>query len=131
PALHRGSSIVLPMDATASDVLARMPKTELHLHLEGTIAPDTLWAMASRNGVALPAATLEALKSLYTFQSFDRFIDLWISMCCCFQTPADYEQMVDGFVADCRRQNIRYAEVHFTPYNHEQHGYGGRRALHI
>ena len=113
------------------DVFARMPKTELHLHLEGTISPETLWAMAARNGVALPAQSIEALKALYAFTSFDRFIELWLSMCGCFQTPADYEQMVDDFVADCGRQNIRYVEAHFTPYNHEQHGYGGRRALEV
>ena len=40
-------------------------------------------------------------------------------MCACLKTPADYERMVDGFVAECARQNIRYVEAHFTPYNHE------------
>ena len=43
----------------------------------------------------------------------------------------DYVRMIDGFLADCARQNIRYAEVHFTPYNHERLGIGGRRALEI
>jgi aminodeoxyfutalosine deaminase len=110
-------------------LLARMPKTEVHLHLEGTIGPETLWELARRNHVALPVGTLQELKALYTFESFDRFVALWIAMCGCFKTEADYEQMVDGFGAECRRQNIRYVEAHFTPYNHERHGIGGRRAL--
>jgi len=112
-------------------VFARMPKAELHLHLEGTVSADTLWAMAARNQVALPVSTLGELKALYTFESFDKFIELWLAMCACLRTAADYERMVDGFVDECRRQRIRYAEVHFTPYNHERLGIGGRRALEV
>jgi adenosine deaminase len=110
---------------------ATLPKTELHLHLEGTIGPDTLWAIAERNGVALPAGTLTELRALYDFKSFDGFLTLWLAMCNCLRTPADYEQMVDAFVRDCARQNLRYVEAHFTPYNHERFGFGGRRALEI
>ena len=50
-------------------------------------------------------------------------------MCACLKTPADFEHMVDGYVDECARQNIRYVEAHFTPYNHELLGIGGRRAL--
>jgi adenosine deaminase len=109
---------------------ARMPKTEVHLHLEGTIAPETLWALARRNGVSLPVASLEELRGLYAFESFDRFIELWLLMCSCLRTEADYEKFVDDFVAGCRATNIRYVEAHFTPYNHEK-GIGGRRALEV
>ncbi len=115
----------------ARELLLRMPKTELHLHLEGTIAPETLWAMAERNSVKLPAASLAELRRLYTFEDFSKFIALWLAMCGCLKTDADYEGMVDGYLAECRRQNIRYAEVHFTPYNHEKFGIGGRRALEL
>src|SRR5260221_5949538 len=52
-------------------------------------------------------------------------------MCPCLRREADYERMVDGFLAECARQNIRYAEVHFTPYNHERLGIGGRRSLDV
>lgn len=108
-----------------------MPKTEVHLHLEGTTSPETLWAMAERHGVSLPAASLDELRGLYRFESFDKFIELWLAMCSCLKSPEDYEQMVDGFVAECRRQNIRYVEAHFTPYNHELFGFGGERALDV
>ena len=111
------------------DVLARMPKAELHLHLEGTIGPETLWAVAQRNHVALPVGTLNELRHLYAFESFDTFLHLWLAMCRCLRTEADYALMVDAFVEECRRQNIRYVEAHFTPYNHERFGFGARRAL--
>jgi len=115
----------------ASETIARMPKAELHLHLEGTIAPDTLWAIAQRNHVALPVGTLAELKALYAFEDFDKFLHLWLAMCRCLRADADYALMVDAFVEDCRRQNIRYVEAHFTPYNHERFGFGARRALDI
>jgi adenosine deaminase len=117
--------------AGARELFLRMPKTELHLHLEGTISPDTLWQMAERNRVKLPAANLEQLREHYTFEDFNKFITLWLLMCGCLKTEADYVGMVDAYLAECRRQNIRYAEVHFTPYNHEKFGIGGRRALEI
>ena len=115
----------------ASETIARMPKAELHLHLEGTIAADTLWAMAQRNHVALPVGSLAELKGLYAFEDFDKFLHLWMAMCRCLRADADYALMVDAFVADCRRQNIRYVEAHFTPYNHERFGFGARRALDV
>src|SRR5882672_7788777 len=108
-----------------SDSLARMPKAELHLHLEGTVSAETLWDMARRNHVSLPVGTLEELKKLYEFESFDKFVSLWLAMCACFKSDADYERMVDAFAQDCARQNIRYVEAHFTPFNHERFGIGG------
>ncbi|MEI6875145.1 MAG: adenosine deaminase [Spirochaetota bacterium] len=116
---------------TASEKIRLMPKTEVHLHLEGTISAETLWAMAARNGVALPVKDLDELRGMYVFESFDKFIRLWLLMCSCLKTEGDYTGMVDGFVAECGRQNIRYAELHFTPYNHEKYGIGAKRALEI
>lgn len=113
------------------DVIARLPKTEIHIHLEGTIGARALWAMAEANHVALPVGTFAELERLYDFTSFDVFIELWLLMCACLRTDDDYRRMVDGYLADCARQNIRYAELHFTPYNHEKLGIGARRALAI
>ena len=113
------------------DVFLKMPKTEVHLHLEGTISPETLWDLAARNHVALPVGSLEELRRLYVFEHFGKFIELWLAMCACLKTPADFERMVDGYVAECVRQNVRYVEAHFTPYNHELLGFGGRKALDV
>ncbi len=108
-----------------------MPKAELHVHLEGTITPETLWAMAQRNHAALPVGTLAELRALYAFEGFDKFLQLWLAMCGCLRRAEDYEQMSDAFLEGCAAQNIRYVEAHFTPYNHERFGFGGRRALEI
>lgn len=94
-----------------------------------TVSPETLWEMAARNHVALPVGSLPELRALYNFESFDKFVALWLAMCACFRDDADYERMVDGFAADCIRHNIRYVEAHFTPFNHEKFAIGGERAL--
>jgi aminodeoxyfutalosine deaminase len=114
------------------EVLLRMPKTELHLHLEGTVSPETLWELASRAGVPLPVESPEALRATYVFESFATFVQLWMAMHASFVDAFAYERMVDDFLAECRRQNVRYAEVHFTPYIHELRGkFGARAALEI
>jgi adenosine deaminase len=116
---------------TEHETILAMPKTELHIHLEGTISPETLWSLSRRNGVALPVASLEALRGMYEFEDFDKFIKTWLAMCSCLKADRDYEEMVEGWALECERQNIRYAELHFTPYNHEKFGIGGERALDI
>jgi aminodeoxyfutalosine deaminase len=113
------------------DVLKAMPKTELHLHLEGTISPETLWSLAARNRVELPVKNLDELRGMYAFEDFNKFIKVWLMMCSCLKTEEDYLGMVDGYVAECRRQKIRYAEVHLTPYNHEKFGIGAVKAFEV
>lgn len=117
------------MATDARDALQRMPKTELHVHLEGTVPPETLWALAERNHVALPWSSLHELRRAYDFAGFDDFIRLWMKLHACLRSPADYELMADGYVAECRRRDVRYAEAHFTVHTHERFTIGARPAL--
>jgi aminodeoxyfutalosine deaminase len=114
------------------DILLRMPKTELHVHLEGTVSPERLWELATRAGVQLPVDSPQALRATYVFETFATFVQLWLAMHASFVDATAYERMVDDFLAECRRQNLRYAEVHFTPYNHQYMGkFGAARALEV
>jgi adenosine deaminase len=98
------------------DYVRDMPKVELHVHLEGSIRPATLLTLAERNGVALPALDLEGLRAFYRFTSFDHFIQIYLTISGCLQTVADFSLIAHEFGADMARQNIRYAEVTFTPH---------------
>ena len=106
-----------------------MPKTELHVHLEGTVAPETLWALAERRHVALPAASLDDLRRAYDFSGFDDFIRLWTLMHRCLREASDFELMADAYLDECHRRRIRYAEAHFTVHTHERFTIGARAAL--
>ncbi len=92
----------------------RMPKTELHVHLEGSIRPPTLLRLAQRNGVALPAQDEAGLEEFYRFRDFDHFIEVYITVTRCLRTPDDYRLIAYEFGANCARQNIRHAEATFS-----------------
>jgi adenosine deaminase len=98
-----------------------MPKVELHVHLEGSIRPATLLALAERNGVSLPAGTVEELEAWYQFTDFAHFIDVYMAICNCLRTPEDFELIAAEFLRGQEEQNIRYSEVIFTPYTHHEH----------
>ena len=92
----------------------RIPKAELHVHLEGSILPQTLLKLAQRNAVRLPAGDVSGLRDYYRFRDFAHFIDVYLMITACLQTPDDYALIAYEFGQECHRQNIRYAEVTFT-----------------
>jgi adenine deaminase len=64
------------MSSAAQDFIAGLPKEELHLYIEGTLEPETAFALAERNGVKLPYASVEAMRKSYDFQSLADFLGL-------------------------------------------------------
>jgi aminodeoxyfutalosine deaminase len=92
----------------------RVPKAELHVHLEGAIRPTTLLELAERNRVELPAPDVNGLRDFYRFRDFAHFLDVYVTITQCLRTPEDYALIAYEFGGDCARQNIRYAEVTFT-----------------
>ena len=92
----------------------RMPKVDLHVHLEGSIRPATLLQLAQRNGVCLPAETEQELREFYRFQDFPHFVQVYVAVTSCLRTPEDYVLIAYEFGRNCARQNVRYAEVTFT-----------------
>jgi aminodeoxyfutalosine deaminase len=92
----------------------QMPKVELHVHLEGSIRPATLLQLAGRNGIELPAQDVDGLQDFYRFRDFAHFIEVYVTITRCLQTPDDYRLIAYEFGADCARQNVRYTEVTFS-----------------
>jgi aminodeoxyfutalosine deaminase len=106
---------------TLETFIRRMPKVELHVHLEGSIRPETLLALAERNDVALPADSIEGLRAWYQFSDFAHFIEVYLAICDCIRTADDFELVAGEFLAHQAEQNVRYSEVIFTPYTHREH----------
>ncbi|HEV2124240.1 MAG TPA: adenosine deaminase, partial [Chloroflexota bacterium] len=98
--------------------LRAAPKAELHLHLEGSIQPQTVLKLARRNGMALPANTVEGLRDWYAFRDFPHFIEVYVAITRCLRTADDYELIVRELAEDLSRQYVRYAEVTFSPSTH-------------
>lgn len=98
------------------EFIQAMPKVELHVHLEGSIRPATLLTLAGRNGVTLPARDVDGLREFYRFTDFEHFIRTYYVISGCLKSAEDFDLIAYEFGADMARQNIRYAEVTFTPY---------------
>jgi len=95
-----------------------MPKVELHVHLEGSTRPATLLELARRNGARLPATTLDELREFYRFTDFEHFINVYGTIIDCLRTPDDFALIAEQFGATMAEQNIRYAELTWTPISH-------------
>ena len=87
------------------------PKIELHVHLEGTVRPDTLRAIAGRNDYALP----DDLESLYRFRDFAHFIEVWILTTNALRTAEDFRQVVTDYAGEAGSHGAVYLEAIFSP----------------
>lgn len=103
------------IDPTLERFIRRMPKAEIHLHLEGSVRPATLLELARRNGVAPPAPDEAGLREFFRFRDFPHFIEVYIAVCSCLRTPDDFATIVREVGEDAAAQNIRYLEIHFNP----------------
>ena len=102
-----------------SDVYDRIPKVELHCHLEGTIAPATVAELASKNGRELPAPRIE---DLYTYDSLNGFLDLFWFVQSLLASPEDWERAAYESVVAAVPHGLRYGETFFTPARHLEAG---------
>jgi adenosine deaminase len=97
--------------------IIQMPKVELHVHLEGSVRPETLLKLAKRHHIALPADDVEGLRRWYTFRDFNHFIEIYMTISSCLRTAEDIELIAREFLVGQAEQNVVYSEVTFTPFN--------------
>ncbi len=107
-----------------------MPKVELHVHLEGAVRPGTLLRLARRRRVTLPADTEEGLREWYRFETFEHFVEIYVTCSECLRDPEDFQLVLAEFAAEQARQNVRYSEVHFTIATHARQGANAQEVAH-
>jgi len=98
-----------------------MPKVELHVHLEGSIRPETLLVLAARNHQPLPAESVEGLLEWYSFRDFPHFVDVYLAIARCIRTPADVELIATDFLSGQAAQNIIHSEITYTAFTQYMH----------
>ncbi|GAB4213072.1 MAG: adenosine deaminase [Roseiflexaceae bacterium] len=91
--------------------IARMPKVELHLHLEGSISPATLLQIAQRNGVAIPAHDLAGVEQLFRYRNFSEFLAVFMVLARALMRGEDFEQIAYELGCSLAEQRVLYAEV--------------------
>lgn len=98
--------------------IRRMPKVELHLHLEGTIMPGTLLELAQRNGVELPARDIVGVEQLFRYRNFAEFLTVYMALVRAIRSGEDFERLAYEAGTMLARQQVRYAEVMLSPMQH-------------
>nr|WP_249124593.1 adenosine deaminase [Saccharopolyspora erythraea] len=110
------------MQPGAGGATTPLPKAELHLHIEGTLEPELVFACARRNGVQLPFADVEELRRRYVFDDLQSFLDLYYLAMDVLRTERDFTELADAYLARAREQGVRHAEIFFDPQAHVSRG---------
>lgn len=99
-----------------------LPKAELHLHLEGTLEPETIFGLAERNGIRLPYADVDDLAARYEFNDLQSFLDLYYANMATLQTAQDFADMTEAYLVRAATAGVRHAEVFLDPQAHTARG---------
>jgi adenosine deaminase len=103
-------------------LLRTMPKAELHIHIEGSLEPEMIFALAQRNGVKLAYADVEALRAAYAFSDLQSFLDIYYAGASVLQTERDFFDLGFAYLQKAAAENVRCAEVFFDPQTHTARG---------
>ena len=102
--------------------ISAMPKAELHLHIEGTLEPEMMLALAKRNGVTLPYADVDAIRNAYRFNSLQDFLDVYYAGMSVLRTRQDFFDLASAYLERMAAQNVKHVEVFFDPQGHTGRG---------
>ena len=101
---------------------AALPKAELHLHIEGTLEPEQMFAFARRNGVAIPYADVAAVRAAYAFGNLQDFLDIYYAGAAVLRTESDFRELANAYFARCAADHVVHAEIFFDPQTHTARG---------
>lgn len=105
----------------------RLPKVELHLHLEGAIPYDAMWELVQKYDGRTEVPNVEALVRRFQFRDFPHFIETWVWKNQFLREYEDFTLIAEAVARDLAGQNVRYAEVFFSPPDFRRHGLGTQR----
>ena len=108
--------------ARLPELLRRMPKAELHIHIEGSLEPELIFALAQRNGVSLPYADVESLRRAYAFTNLQSFLDIYYAGASVLLKEQDFYDMAWAYLQRAAADHVVHAELFFDPQTHTARG---------
>ncbi len=108
--------------AAVDDLIRLLPKAELHLHIEGTLEPEMMFRLATRNGIDLPYADVEAIRTAYRFGNLQSFLDLYYAGTSVLVQEQDFYDLAMAYCERAQADNIVHAEIFFDPQAHLRRG---------
>jgi len=109
-------------DTARRHFIAGLPKAELHLHIEGSLEPEMLFMLARRNGVAIPFATVAAVRLAYDFSNLQDFLDIYYQGMAVLLTESDFHDLTAAYLARAEADAVRHVEIFFDPQGHTARG---------
>jgi adenosine deaminase len=110
------------MSNPSYDWLNKLPKVELHLHLEGTLEPELMFNLAKRNNISLPYENINDVKKAYEFNHLQDFLDIYYQGAEVFQSEQDFYDLTWAYLIKCQQQNVQHVEPFFDPQTHTLRG---------
>ncbi len=104
------------------EYIKKTPKTELHLHIEGTLEPDHMFKLAKRNNVSIPFKNVEEVKSAYNFHNLDSFLNIYYQGSKVLINEEDFFDLTWAYILKCKKDNIVHTEIFFDPQTHMERG---------
>lgn len=102
--------------------IKHLPKAELHVHIEGTLEPELMFALAQKNNIELPYKSVEEVRNAYRFTSLQSFLDIYYAGANVLITQSDFFDMTWAYLLTCKAQNILHTEIFFDPQTHTKRG---------
>ena len=103
-------------------LVQRMPKAELHIHIEGSLEPELIFALAQRNGVTLAYGSVDELRRAYAFTDLQSFLDIYYAGASVLLHEQDFYDMTAAYLKRAEQDNVRHAEIFFDPQTHTARG---------
>lgn len=107
---------------TLEDFLRRLPKAELHMHIEGSLEPELMFALAARNGITIPYASVEDVRAAYAFSNLQDFLDIYYAGAGVLQAQADFRDLAMAYFERAAADGVVHAEIMFDPQTHTDRG---------
>lgn len=110
------------MTSDLAPFIAGLPKAELHLHIEGSLEPELMFELAQRNNIAIPYASVEAVRAAYSFSNLQDFLDIYYAGADVLRTEQDFHDLALAYFRRATADNVRHAEIFFDPQTHTDRG---------
>jgi adenosine deaminase len=107
---------------TEPDFIAGLPKAELHLHIEGSLEPELMFALAQRNQVSIPFASVEDVRAAYNFSRLQDFLDIYYAGADVLRTAQDFHDLAAAYFARAAADGVVHTEIMFDPQTHTARG---------
>ena len=110
------------LDPDIDSLIQALPKAELHLHIEGSLEPELMFALAKRNRVAIPFTSVEQVRAAYDFSNLQDFLDIYYAGAAVLQVEEDFRDLAAAYFDRAAADNVRHAEIFFDPQTHTDRG---------